>query len=54
MHFVTILNATTAFANITQMDHIRKDDKKSQGPTGLKIFFLTFPMFLDQNKLASI
>jgi hypothetical protein len=47
-------NATISFANIAQIDHTRKDDQKSQETTGQKKIFFAFPMFLDQNKLASM
>jgi capsule polysaccharide modification protein KpsS len=55
MHVAKILNATAAFANITQMNStgIRKDDQKHKELLFWN-FFLTFPIILDQNKLDSI
>jgi hypothetical protein len=38
-------NASTAFANITQVDHTKKDYKKSKETIGLKKIFLNFPCF---------
>jgi hypothetical protein len=37
----------SSIANTIYIDHARKDDKKSQEPTVLKIFFPGFTMFLD-------
>jgi hypothetical protein len=38
----------------TQIYHAGKDDRKSQGTAGMKTKNFAFPMFLDQNRLASI
>jgi hypothetical protein len=48
------LNARAAFASCTQIDHAKKDDRKSQETTGVKTKNFAFSMFLDQIKLASI